>query len=146
MKHRWTVALSLLTALGGCPDEDDRLPCPPKGIGVMPLQTDVGTGPGECTGGMCGAPGYALYACNAPQICPDVGPGAEAQSFRYDLASGSTARLVSVLLTNCSTGNQDLVIDRVEVFGDPRCSFAEVTNADIGSKVVAPGETTARGW
>jgi hypothetical protein len=155
---RWTVALGLSILLCGCPDEDGLLPCPPKGIGVEPLQTDVGIGPGECAGGLCytgrescgNHPDlcrqireYARYACSTPQVCPDVGPGAEAQSFLYDLTSESAARVVSVLLTNCSTGNQDLVIDRVEIFGDARCSFTEVSDADIGKKVVAPGETTA---
>lgn len=155
---RWTAVLGLSVALCGCPDEDDRLPCPPGGIGVEPLLTDIGGGPGECTGGLCYSgrdscgnhpdlcrqiKEYALYACSSPQICPDVGPGAEAQSFLYDLASESKARLVSVLLTNCSTGDQDLVIDRAEIFGDARCSFTEVGDVDIGNKVVAPGETTA---
>jgi len=61
---RWTVALGISIALCGCPDEDDRLPCPPRGIGVEPLQTDIGGGPGECTGGLTCQPQTTQAACH----------------------------------------------------------------------------------
>jgi hypothetical protein len=85
---------------------------------------------------------YERFACARPQICPDVG-GADVQIFNYAMGEDTAPVPVQVLLTNCSTGTNDLVIDRVEVFGDARCAFSEVTDADIGSKILAPGETTA---
>jgi hypothetical protein len=161
-----TVLLVAVCWASGCNEQapaPTSLPCPLGGIQLMlvdagpapPPQTPP-TGGGECSGGACGTPQWSCtsstckyrtytdqvanferYACARPQICPDM----DVQTIRHDISTG--ARVMHVLLTNCSTGNQDLRIDKVEVYGDDRCSFSNVTASDISPKLVAPGEAAA---
>jgi len=158
-----SAAVCLLSgslALAGCSSRasDPPLPCPPKGIGVEHtnlLRTDLAVEPctWECTfwsegrfachegSNICEQiADYKRFACTAPQICPDVG-GKDAQFVRTR-AGASTGVEVSFLLTNCSTGASDLHLSGVTVYGDERCSFSDVTDADIAEKTVPPGGTT----
>jgi hypothetical protein len=143
-----------------CSCSDDRLPCPPKGIGVehVGFQLPWQTSPGECSGAVCWTSGlygctegtdvcaqianYKQFACGAPQACPDVG-GKDAQFIPYRLDASSAGETAMFLVTNCSTGDTDLEISGVTIYGDERCSFSNVSDSDIGKKTLRPGETTA---
>ncbi|MFH1131385.1 MAG: hypothetical protein V1754_08625 [Pseudomonadota bacterium] len=104
----------------------DLLPCPPKGIGV---EDHAATTPEDQV------LGYATYNCAEPQICPDQGSPFVPY---YVVDENAPPAPVNLSLTNCSTGNATLEIDKIVVYGDKNCSFSEAT---IEKKTVAPGET-----
>lgn len=153
------VAVIAVVSTASCTAGETRLPCPPKGIGVEHVGMPAGGGGEPCQGSLCMWTGgrygcseqsdvclqiaeHKRFACNRPQICPDVG-GKDAQFVRRVLGSSSKVQTVTFLVSNCSTGDEDLIISRVKVYGDERCSFTDVTDNDIGAKTVRPGETTA---
>jgi hypothetical protein len=98
-------------------------PCPEKGLGVEsssgkscssvvdPKDPDVI----DCANQMTH---YKDYACSEPQICPDQGVVSIPE-----FVIGSPPESVVFAITNCSTGTRKLRIAKVELEGDPRCSF-----------------------
>jgi len=138
-----TVCLALTTA--ACDGEEtDMKPCPTSGIGVTASNGNSCASPeagefGSLTGKDCRdqIANYHEYDCSAAQICSDQ-PGEV-----YDqtpVSAGTAARGVNFLITNCSTGNEKLVISKVVITGDDRCSFTE---PEIEAKEVAPGSSIA---
>ena len=78
---------------------------------------------------------------------PDIG----GRAARFVVVPGAEAGELSFLLTNCSTGGEKLVIEKIGVYGDNRCYFADVTSSDIRSQSqrdtasateILPGETS----
>lgn len=126
------LALSLLL-FGACSDD--------KGGGMRACPTDAA---GKVVGlGVIAFDGVEpgkqieeafLYNCSEPQICPDQG-SPYVPSFVVDPSKAAYG--ISLGLTNCSTGNNKLVIEKVVIAGDPRCSF---TDASIEGKDIAPGK------
>ena len=119
---------------GACSDNtaEEKLPCPPDGIGRAEFQ---GISPAEQF------LDSQKFACTEPQLCPDVDAA---------LPGGPLPAQVSVGLTNCSTGNKKLVIEKVQFLGDARCSYTcAARQADPAAKCqvavekseVDPGET-----
>jgi hypothetical protein len=113
-----------LALVAGCSGDDGdggpSKPCPAKGIGVG----EIGD--------------WENYNCSEPQICPDKGWVAV---FDYPVDPANPKRALSVILTNCSKGQQKLVIEKVVVKGDDRCYMSE---AEVEDKEILPGSLNAR--
>jgi hypothetical protein len=125
-------------AVAGDSSKGKGNPCPEEGLGVKsssgtscssvvdPNDPDVI----DCANQMTN---YKDYACSEPQICPDQGvvsiPG---------FVLGSSAQSVTFTITNCSTGTRKLRVARVDLEGDPRCSFQLDPNTPAE---IAPGES-----
>jgi hypothetical protein len=136
------VAGLLVWGTASCSDSTAELrPCPPKGIGVE----DYGgyTVSEQITE-------YQQYDCQQPHICPDDVIALYQPEYLIDV-DGVPAQS-TIGLTNCSTGNQKLVIDRAILVGDSRCSFTCQCRRDkqepcdrcqvsIQKSEVDPGET-----
>ena len=112
------IAVSTLLLCGACSSTDkDLKPCPPKGIGV------------EDYNGVSAADQLAKaleYNCSEPQICPDL----RGQAVGFGIDPNAAPGQIAFILTNCSN-NAKLEITKVEVWGDSRCFFTNVTDADI---------------
>jgi hypothetical protein len=68
MGERWIVLCLVGICLGACED-DDRLPCPPKGIGVEPLQPGPDASGVKCSGGYCVATPNPDRCGDHPDMC-----------------------------------------------------------------------------
>ncbi|MBK8482498.1 MAG: hypothetical protein IPL40_15260 [Proteobacteria bacterium] len=137
--ERWIMVVGgcVLAALGACSDGagDAKRACPPQGIGVAEFE---GRSPAQQV------LEYKQYNCAQPQICPDIG---NPTAWTYgvipnckDTGNCPGPSQINLNLTNCSTGKQTLVIEKVQIYGDERCSFQE---AAIEKKELAPGEIIA---
>jgi hypothetical protein len=137
------ISLALLLVAPGCAD-DSKKACPEGGLGITtsdgtlcsgildPLSEKVA----ECQEQMRE---YVDYDCAEPQICPDH--GAHQIPF-YILAPSTAPEELTFTLTNCSTGGKPLVIEKVEITGDPRCHFTFNPETDIQPSLeIKPGET-----
>lgn len=127
----------LQAAFAGCSDGEGeaKRACPPQGIGVAEFE-------GKSAAQQVLE--YKQYNCAQPQICPDIGsPTAWTYGIVANCKDTGTCpgpSQINLNLTNCSTGKQALVIEKVAIYGDERCSFQE---AEIEKKEVAPGEIVA---
>ena len=137
------VLLSVgLFVVGGCSD-DEKKACPAGGLGV----TSAATGK-PCAGILdpndtdlldCQEQiqNYKDYGCSKPQVCFDQN---FQQGFGFTVAPSAPAYRLSFVITNCSTGNEKLVIQSVEVLGDEKCSFTFDTSVDVEKLEIPPGE------
>ena len=80
---------------------------------------------------------YKDYGCSRPQVCFDQN---FQQGFGFTVAPSAPAYRLSFVITNCSTGNEKLVIQSVKVLGDEKCSFAFDTGVDVEKLEIPPGE------
>jgi hypothetical protein len=144
------VAVFLLlmsTALfwSACEEEKKLQPCPAQGLGVVsasgktcseikdPLDEDLS----DCQDQM---ENFMDYDCAEPQICPDHG----AHQMPYHVLKPSgPGETLSFALTNCTTGNDKLILDKVELTGDERCSFVFNKTTDVQDYEIPAGETRA---
>lgn len=127
---------------GACSDEDSKNACPEGGLGVT-----------SSTGTKCNTlldpkdpellncqeqmESYKDYDCKEPQICFDTNVR---QARGFVVSVSATAYGMSFILTNCSTSNQKLMIEKVEVLGNDRCYFAFDMGMDVQKLELAPGE------
>lgn len=146
-KHRnrtvWTISVFVLLTTACSDDGGDLRPCPSKGIGV------------EDFGGFTANEQileYQQFDCKEPQICPDDRIALYDPEYLID--ENTPPAQSTIGLTNCSTGNQKLVIERVVLVGDSRCSFTcqcrldrqepcERCQVEIENSTVNPGETVS---
>lgn len=126
-----------------CEEEKKLLPCPAQGLGVVstsgktcseikdPLDEDLG----DCQDQM---ENFLEYDCAEPQLCPDHGAH---QMPYYVLDPNGPGETLSFALTNCTTGNDKLIINTVELTGDERCSFIFNKSTDVEALEIPAGET-----
>lgn len=126
---RSIVVLSV--ALCGCNDSNEQKdfrskPCPTGGLAAPGTTQQEQQEQIE---------NYQKYACDQPQICPDE--GSPFAPF-YVIDPKAAPATVNLGLTNCSTGQKKLLIDKIVIAGDQRCFFTE---AIVEKQTIDPGET-----
>jgi hypothetical protein len=148
MRPLLLVVVGLIAA--GCaekrpPEPQPTKPCPAQGLGVV---TDEGTPcpkivedtllmcpPSEGCSAQLNA--WATHDCSVPQIYPDRAY----QAMQQPVVPGDGRRLYFVL-RNAATRGRDLVIDKVELFGDSRCAFRFDAGKDLERRAIPARETT----
>ncbi len=139
------LAFSLVFTMFACDGEEaEKKPCPIKGIGVESASgTSCASEEAAEFGSLAGTDCrdqvalFNEYGCSEPQICADQPGGIYDQT---SISVAQAARGVNFLITNCSTGNEKLVISKVIITGDDRCSFTE---PEIEAKEIDPGGSIA---
>jgi hypothetical protein len=132
-----------LLLVAGCSDEDkEKKPCPAEGLGVKSSSGKLCSGildtsdPDwkDCSDQI---EHFDEYDCSKPQICT---PDASFVTNVYRLVAGYQGESIPFAINNCSTGNQQLTITKVELMGDARCSFTFKDSSDyVEKKIVEPG-------
>ena len=132
------VLLGVLVLIGACTGESSLKPCPPKGLGVESSDgVPCGTGStyADCSDQLHN---HEDYDCRAAQIVPNRG---WLRLDDYIPAPNVPADLAVALTNGASVG--DLVITRVTIHGDARCSFSYEEERDLERKAIPPGESAA---
>lgn len=128
--------------LAGCSD-DQKKACPTGGLGVTapsgkkcnelldPTDPDLL----DCQSQI---ENYSDYDCKTPQVCFDTNfqPG-----WGFIISQSAAAYRMAFILTNCSTGGDKLVIQKVEVLGNSRCYFDFDMDLDVEKLELGPGES-----
>jgi hypothetical protein len=139
------LTISLALALGACSDDIDKKACPAAGLGAASelsgksckgLQDPTDSDLQDCQQQM---ENYKQYDCKEPQICFDRTVD---RALNFVIAKEAPESSLSFILTNCSTGNQKLVISSVEVLGNQSCHFKFDITTDVQKQEVSPGDQT----
>jgi len=140
------VLSSSLLCLSGCGSEVEKLICPAKGLGVetpggRSCSTIKDSSDPDLKICQDQLKEYKKYGCDQPQICPDVG---SRRITDFEVGKTSAGETISFVLTNCSTGNQSLIINKVVITGDDRCFFQKFNKStDIQPSLeILPGENS----
>jgi hypothetical protein len=136
--------LALALATTAC-EEEQKKACPAQGLGVVselsgkscegildPTDPDVL----NCQEQM---QKYTEYDCTEVQVCPDHGAH---QIPRFVFSPKTAPESLAFTLTNCSVGNTDLNVEKVEVYGDPSCHFKFDATKDVQYATDNPGAKT----
>lgn len=138
------AVLALALALAAC-EEEQKKPCPAQGLGVVselsgktcegildPTDDDVL----NCQEQMRD---YTQYDCTELQVCPDHGAH---QIPAFVHSEAQIPESLSFTLTNCSVGNGDLKVEKVELYGDPSCHFKFDPTKDVTYATETPSAKT----
>jgi hypothetical protein len=137
--------LVLVSLLGACSDDSDKKACPSSGLGAVSevsgksckgLQDPTDPDLQDCQQQMENA---KQYDCKEPQICFDR---TVERALNFIIAKEAPEYSLSFILSNCSTGNQKLVISSVEVLGNQSCHFSFDITKDLQKQEVSPGDQT----
>jgi hypothetical protein len=147
------LVLALLV-VGGC-KEEGRRPCPAQGLGVQAasgmlcskVEQDDVADIEDCRHQL---EHFDAYDCQAPQMVPHQGwlTAESTVTSPPGIPGGSPEHIpvgLSLLLTNGSVGDQDLVLGEVTIFGDPRCAFVHDPQKGLDRTTIPPGETAVLG-
>lgn len=135
------LVLALLV-VAGCSKEEGRTPCPAQGLGVQAASGVLCSkveknGVADLEDCRHQLEHFDAYDCQAPQVVPHQG-WIQAE---FTVSQKTPPASLSLLLTNGSVGDQDLVLGQVTIFGDPRCAFAHDPQKDLDRTTIPPGET-----
>ena len=122
---RLTIASVVLLVGGACSSSKTLQPCPPNGLGTEGTREEVEEQ----------LRNWDDYNCSEPQICIDL-------PFKVipNHVIGSSPTEANFLIKNCSTGKQNLEINKVVLYGDWNCSFGE---PELEGNTIAPGESVS---
>jgi len=142
MRTSSIVSLSLVLLLGACSDNTEKKACPAGGIGVtssngVKCEGILDPNNADLLDCQQQIETYKEYGCSKPQVCFDNG---SLLSYGKLVSKEQPALPLSFILTNCSTGNQKLVIQKVEVMGDERCYLNFDASQDIEKMEIPSGE------
>ena len=86
---------------------------------------------------------YKNYDCAKPQICSDL----THVVLYHPIDEKAPRENVPFIITNCSAGQEKLIIQKIELFGNSRCSFSEpeLGEAESGqlANEIMPGKYVA---
>jgi hypothetical protein len=121
-----------------------KKPCPPRGLGVVSSSGKLCKGitdPSDPDLLDCQAQleNAKDYNCTKPQLCVDR---TTERALNFIISPFAPSFGLSFVISNCSTGTQDLVISKVDVLGDDRCHFTFDFAKDVLKSKVAPGDQT----
>jgi hypothetical protein len=134
---------TIIVFIAACSSEDqNRKPCPTKGIGVEASDgtscSKAAADPASEAGKICReqVEKYKEYDCTEPQLCVDQG-----KRKIPDYVLNDPGKEASFTLTNCSTKNSKLIINKIIIAGDSRCSFSEPEIEQTEAKEIDPGKS-----